>query len=140
MPDHPARWSALVAPILLVLTAAIQMLLVQYGGLSPWKGGGFGMFATLDHTPFRGVDIVVEAPDRSESIEIAPSLEFAGARAVTFPSAAPLKRLARAVVARERRQSRPVDTVKLTVWRQEFNSVTLHSAERYLRSYVYQAQ
>src|SRR5262245_56561166 len=140
MPDHPARWSALVAPIRLVLTAAIQMLLVQYGGLSPWKGGGFGMFATLDHTPFRGVDIVVEALDRSESVEISPSLEFEAARAATYPSAASLRRLARAVVARERRQARPVDTVKLTVWRQEFNPVTLHSTERHLRSHVYQAQ
>jgi len=31
------------------------------------EGGGFGMFATLDHGAYRGVDVVIDAPDRSES-------------------------------------------------------------------------
>ena len=44
----------------------------------PWKGGGFGMFSTLDHGGFRGVDVVVDAPGRSEQVEIAASLQTRG--------------------------------------------------------------
>ena len=42
------------------------------------------MFSTLDHGAYRGVDIVVDAPDRSESLEVPPSLEIAAARAAAF--------------------------------------------------------
>ena len=33
------------APALLVVVALVQVVLVETRGLSPWKGGGFGMFA-----------------------------------------------------------------------------------------------
>ena len=50
-------------------------------GLSPWKGGGFGMFASLDARPFRYVRIFVEAPGRSEELAVPPSLEELAASA-----------------------------------------------------------
>ncbi|MDP3920951.1 MAG: hypothetical protein Q8R76_09135 [Candidatus Omnitrophota bacterium] len=39
------RWAV---PTLLVLVAATQMVLTQTSPLSPWRGGGFGMFGTVD--------------------------------------------------------------------------------------------
>jgi hypothetical protein len=96
------------------------------------------MFATLDHAPFRGIDIVVEAPERSEAIEISPSLELAAARAATLPSDGSLRRLAKAVVERERRNDRPVETVRIEVWRDEFDALTLQAVERPLREFTYQ--
>ena len=38
----------LAAPALLLAVAAVQLALTRTSHLSPWKGGGFGMFATLD--------------------------------------------------------------------------------------------
>jgi hypothetical protein len=38
------RW--LLAPAVLVAIAAVQVALVQTQNLTPWKGGGFGMFST----------------------------------------------------------------------------------------------
>ena len=35
-------------PILLVVVAGRQVILVHTVGLSPWHGGGFGMFASID--------------------------------------------------------------------------------------------
>ncbi len=123
--------------LILTVVAISQIALTRTVALTPWKGGGFGMFSTLDHGAFRGVDVVVEAADRSEAQEIPPSLEEMAARAATCPSEWLLRRLAEGVVARERRYERPVTTVKLTVWRTDFNSATLHATEKTSRVFVY---
>src|SRR5438552_13657048 len=45
----PKTWILRVAaPSLLVIVAAGQAYLARTAGLSPWKGGGFGMFSTVD--------------------------------------------------------------------------------------------
>jgi hypothetical protein len=126
-----------VPAILLAVVGITQIVLARTADLSAWKGGGFGMFSTLDHGAFRGVDIVVEAQDRSEAQEVAPSLEVSAARAAMCPSDWLLKQLAEGVVARERRYQRPVARVKLTVWRTVFDPATLRATEQTLREYVY---
>ena len=40
------------------MVAGGQLLLAQTTRLSSWKGGGFGMFASLDARPFRHVRIL----------------------------------------------------------------------------------
>ena len=130
--------SAFVAPVLLIAVALCQIGLAKTSGLTPWKGGGFGMFSTLDHGAYRGVDVVIEAPDRSEAQEIPPSLEELAARTAAYPADWLLRRLAEGIVARERRYERAVTTVKLTVWRTEFDPRTLAATERTLRAFVYQ--
>jgi hypothetical protein len=126
-------------PVLLLIAFASQIVLVRAVALTPWKGGGFGMFSTLDHGAFRRVSVVVEAPNRSEAVEIAPSLEEAEARAVNCPTDRLLNALAAGVAARERRYDRPVASVKLTVWRTQFDPVTLHASDRMLRTFTYRA-
>jgi hypothetical protein len=123
-----------VPALLMVAVAAFQIVLALTSDLTPWKGGGFGMFSTLDHGAFRGVDIVIEAPERSEALDVPPSLEELAARAASYPSDRALRRLAREVAARERRHQRPVTRVKVTVWRTEFSPKTLLATERALRS------
>jgi hypothetical protein len=129
--------SALVPPVLLVVVGLCQVGLAKTAGLTPWKGGGFGMFSTLDHGAYRGVGVVIEAPDRSEAQDIPSSLEELAARTATCPSDSFLRRLAEGIVARERRYERPVTTVRLTVWRTEFDPTTLAATERTLRAFVY---
>jgi hypothetical protein len=126
-----------LAALLLVAAATAQIGFARVGGMTPWKGGGFGMFSTLDHGAYRGVDVVVEADERSEALEIPPSLEEIAARAAAYPSDRLLRRLSEGVAARERRYDRPVTRVKLTVWRTEFHPVTLHASERTLRAFVH---
>lgn len=129
--------AVVVPPMLLVVVAVWQIGLAKTVGLTPWKGGGFGMFATLDHGAYRGVDIVVEAPHRSEAQDVPPSLEELAARTATYPSESFLRRLAEAIVARERRYERPVTMVRLNVWRTEFDPRTLTATERTIRAFVY---
>jgi hypothetical protein len=122
---------------LLTITALTQIGLTRTADLTPWKGGGFGMFATLDHGAFRGVDILVDAPDRSEAMEIPPSLETAAARAVACPADWLLRDLAQGVAARERRHRRPVSRITVRVWRVDVDPIVLHATERPLRTFVY---
>jgi hypothetical protein len=129
--------SKYLPPALLVLIAVIQVGLTQAFELTAWKGGGFGMFSTLDHGAYRGVDVVVEGPDRSESLAIPPSLETIAARVAAFPTEWLLRELAEGVVAREQRYQRAVSRVSVTVWRTDFDRATLHATEQPLRTFVY---
>lgn len=115
--------------MLLCLIAATQMVLSPTTNLSPWKGGGFGMFASVDGTPFRWVRLYVYAAERSEEIALAASLEASANRVAAWPHRQALERLARAVVARERRHGRPVERVRIEVWRADV-SPTLDVAGR----------
>jgi hypothetical protein len=129
------RRLAIVAPsALLCLIASAQMFLARAGDLSPWKGGGFGMFATLDHGAFRRLEVVAEGPDRSEELEIPPSLDALAARAATYPAHWLLRRLATQVAARERRHGRPITRVRIVVWNTTFDRVSLAASEHTLRS------
>jgi hypothetical protein len=131
------RW---LPPALLVAIFAMQVVLVRTSALTPWKGGGFGMFSTLDHGAYRRMSVIVNAPDRSERVEVAPSIEEEEARAVACPSDRLLRRLAVAVAERERRHERPVSSVAVTVWRVEFERGSLAPVERAIRTFVYDAR
>jgi hypothetical protein len=131
------RWRLWLPTVLLLIVALTQILLTRTGDLSPWKGGGFGMFATTDGTAFRYVRLFVEAPARSEELTIPASLEDAALRAQLFPSDRFLFRLGEAAAMRERRQKRSVSSVRVEVWKIEFtNGAPLRSTERKLRSFI----
>ena len=46
------------APILLSTLACLQIVLGLFFGLTPWKGGGFGMFSTVDSNGARSIRVM----------------------------------------------------------------------------------
>jgi hypothetical protein len=130
-------WRQGLPVLLLAAVATVQVGLSSTAGLTAWKGGGFGMFSTVDDAPHRAVRIVVEAPDRSEEIALAPSIEDDAVRAMTLPSDRLLRRLAEAVAARERRHARPVTRVRVTIWRHDVSPDALRFTPVVLREYVH---
>ena len=130
-------WRATLPVALLLAVAAAQVTLVYTADLSPWKGGGFGMFSTTDDTGRRQVRIFVTASERSEEIAIAPSLEDAADRAAVLPTDGQLTRLARRVVAREIRHQRQVDVVRIEAWRIDYAPATLAATSLLIRSFEY---
>jgi hypothetical protein len=132
-----AEWSKAVPAILLTVIALTQIALARSTDLTAWKGGGFGMFSTLDHGAYRYVDVLIDGPERSEALEIPPSLETAAARAAACPSDWLLRALAEGVVAREKRYERPVSRITVTVWRADFDRATLRASEQPIRTFVY---
>jgi hypothetical protein len=131
------HWRTLLPVALLMAVASVQVVLTRASGLSPWKGGGFGMFSTTDDSGRRRVKVFVSAPDRSEEIVITPSLEDAAARAMMLPSDDRLTRLARRVIERERRYDRPVHTVRIETWRVVYAPDTLRATLRLARDFTY---
>ena len=130
-------WRATLPVALLLAVACLQVALARIADLSPWKGGGFGMFSTTDDAGRRHVRVFVSAPDRSEEIAIAPSLEDAARRAAVLPADFEFSRLAQRVVAREARYQRAVDTVRIEAWRIDYDRETLAATSRLIREYIY---
>jgi hypothetical protein len=133
------RWSPVLPVVLLAAVAGTQVWLARSVDLAAWKGGGFGMFSTLDDGPHRRVRVYVSGPGRSEEVEISASLEDTAMRLATLPSQTWLSRLADGVVADERRHDRPVSHVRVEVWRVRFDSVTLGATSILLRRYEHDA-
>lgn len=129
-------WRVWLPAVFLIAVAITQIILAKSADLSPWKGGGFGMFATIDGTAFRHTRILVEASERSEELEIARSQEILAARAQLFPSDSMFIRLAKAVATREQRYGRQVAIVRIEVWRAEFNE-HLEATDRQLRTFTW---
>ena len=125
-----------LAPAILAAMALGQIVFARSYDLSPWKGGGFGMFSTTDGTAFRYVRLFVKAPGRSEELAVAPSLEIEADRAMLFPSTRRLTSLAARAAARERRRERPVDQVTIEIWRVEFDA-QLRATERRVRTFAH---
>ena len=130
-------WRATLPVVLLLAVACAQVTFARTAGMSPWKGGGFGMFSTTDDAGRRHVRVFVSAPERSEEIAISPSLEDAARRAAVLPTGASLSRLARRVVEREGRNRRPVDTVRIETWRIAYAPDTLAATTVLMRDFVY---
>ena len=126
--------------VVLIVVAVVQVILTRTADLSPWKGGGFGMFATTDGVAFRPVRLFVDAPGRSEQLTVAPSLQAAADRASLMPSRRLLTQLAASVAARERRHGRSVATVRIEISRVDFTGDPLVASERPLRTFVYDAR
>ena len=133
-------WREILPVAALVGVAGAQLFLVRTTSLSPWKGGGFGMFSTTDDTSNRYVRVFVSAPNRLEEIAISPSLEDAADRTAVLPAEPQFTRLARRVVERERRHQRAVESVRIETWRIEYAAATLAATARLIRTFDYRVE
>lgn len=115
LPPHGRR-RALVAPALLLALALAQIAAFAAFGLSPWKGGGFGMFATNDHGGLRRVRVVELAAGGERPVPVPEELERIRRHAREVPRAANLRRLGEALRAREP----GLGALRVEVWRTEF--------------------
>lgn len=117
---------------LLMLLALAQIGLAFGAGLSPWKGGGFGMFATNDHDAFRTLRIRAIGPEGEHRLALPSDLQRAALGARALPREAALRRLARAL-APEAPRAREI---RVEVWQTEFD-VDLHPSFRKLAAGVW---
>ena len=110
--------AAIPAPAALCLLAGLQIALAQGAQLSPWKGGGFGMFSTTDHGGFRRVRVIAERTDGEDRVRLPADLARARRHARELPTAANL----RALVAPLRAAEPALATVplRIEVWRLHF--------------------
>jgi hypothetical protein len=110
------RRRALVAPSLLFTLALAQIGGFAAFGLSPWKGGGFGMFSTTDHGGFRSVHVIERTAAGERRVAVPEELERLQRHVREVPREANLRRLAAALRAR----APGLGALRVEVWRTEF--------------------
>ncbi|NEP16859.1 MAG: hypothetical protein F6J97_08125 [Leptolyngbya sp. SIO4C1] len=91
-------------PLLLSAVALRQILLTQTAGLSPWHGGGFGMFASADRDERRLIEVyAVDCDANRLPVALVPPSDLFAQRAVvhlqTVPIQAQLEQAARQILA-----------------------------------------
>jgi hypothetical protein len=105
---------ALISPCLLVCVACLQAAASIVVPLSPWKGGGFGMFATADSPGSRSLHVEVLDTDSQWRNVLIPFDQFDGIetlslefrrRVLVAPSIGRLSALANIVAASELSES-----------------------------------
>ena len=121
-------------PVLcLLVVAALQLVLAQTQALSPWSGGGFGMFSTLDHGSRRHLHAFVLRPGLRREVMPPPGLEEEVSRALTLPTQARLRSIAVRLADTPTPDHGPPTAVQIQVWHTRFDPATLTPSSHILR-------
>ena len=102
---------------LLVVVALHQVTATRYGDLTPWKGGGFGMFASTDSPGNRRLSIQALEPGLRRELELPPGLGLAAERALAFPTRRRVEDLAMQIAEAVGDAGSPTTSVEITVWK-----------------------
>jgi len=105
-----------IAPSLLVAVACVQIALAHTSGLSPWLGGGFGMFSTLDSWPTRHLHAFALTAGVREELALPPGLDRDVRRALAFPSDGQLRALARRLAALPTADPGALEAIEIQIW------------------------
>jgi hypothetical protein len=119
------RWVRLVPAFLLVVIAAHQLYLSAAAGLSPWSGGGFGMFSTTDAGSTRHLHAFVLRPGIEREVRVPEALQDRERRLLALPSDANLRALALELAELPAPDHGPATGVRIQVWRTRFDPNTL---------------
>jgi hypothetical protein len=104
-------------PVLACGIATGQVAFARLGPLTPWKGGGFGMFATIDTPGTRVLNVrVTDVTGQVHRIEFSDHLRGAlsprqRSRARAYPSQARLRAIAEAVLLSDLAPKEAAETV-----------------------------
>jgi hypothetical protein len=101
---HFLRRAAL-APLLLCLVAGLHLVRVWTAHQTPWKGGGFGMFSTIDSEANRFLRVYLITDAGELPLPLPAGLDKAAAEQRAAPSATGLQAIARRLAAQDWRWS-----------------------------------
>ena len=87
---RPGTWDyyrrVLLAPACLCLVAGLHVYRVNVHDQSPWKGGGFGMFSTVDSPPARYLKVYLLTDEGEIPVELPDRLSKRAAELCTAPN------------------------------------------------------
>jgi hypothetical protein len=114
------RAAAAVAPVLLALVATFQLWLAHARDLTPWCGGGFGMFSTIDGWGARHLHVWLRGDGWRREVEVPRELTELEEKALALPDDARLRALALALAARDDGGPGPPRSVEILVLARDF--------------------
>jgi hypothetical protein len=121
---------------LLVIVALHQIALTRITGLSPWSGGGFGMFSTLDHGSRRHLHAFILRSGLRREVVPPAALADEINDALTFPTDASLSALARNLAGTPTPDHGAATAVQIQVWHTRFDPETLTPMSLLLREFI----
>jgi hypothetical protein len=120
--------------VLLSLVAVNQLRLAFTESVSPWSGGGFGMFAVTDSPGHRHLHVFVQNDDIRREVAFPPDLEDAVLRATTLPTRSRLQALAAELAELEANSAIQWDEIVLQVWTVDYATPGLQPGGRLVRT------
>lgn len=123
------------APVALLLAVATsQLVLVRTAALSPWAGGGFGMFSTADSPGRRHLHVWVVRPGVLREVLPPRAWQERALRAAVLPSRSRLASLGRDLAALPSPDAGAPEAVRIQVWRTRFDPRTLEPSGELVRA------
>jgi len=128
--QHPGqiRWWWRLPSVLLILVAVNQYRLVVTASLSPWWGGGFGMFATTDAWATRHLHVYAVRSGVRRALPLPQELHGEIEQALTLPTDSRLRELALQLAPTPTPEDGPLEAIELQVWATQFEQETLAPA------------
>lgn len=122
MTTRSLRW---LPPALLLAVAANQLWLSRRADLTPWCGGGFGMFSTVDSRFARHLHAFALSPSLRLELEIPAELEPSAQAAVALPSESRLRAFARELAPYAESDFEAPDAIRIEVFTKRVDPGTL---------------
>ena len=133
-PSIRAAFARYLPAALLVAVAVNQQRLAHVDALSPWSGGGFGMFSVTDSPANRYLHASVENENLIREVRLPESWEERVRRATTLPTRQRLVTLAKDIAELESAGKLTWDRVTVQVWGVSYDPVTLTPSGTLLRA------
>lgn len=111
--------------VLLIAVAVNQQRLARTEALSPWSGGGFGMFSTTDAPGSRHLHAFVQNEGIRREVLIPREMANSVRRATTLPTRPRLGALAAELALLESGGSIRWDEIELQVWAVDYDAALL---------------
>lgn len=138
---EPRRWSRIapwLAPALLTVVALAQIGIAASTDLTPWKGGGFGMFSTLDGTGSRQLRITLIGPEGERRLRVRQRRALPITALRNNPGAAAAQRVADGLMpALSRPRFAEYDTLRIEVQRATYDADQARLTFRPWKSWEY---
>jgi hypothetical protein len=131
MSSRRLRW---LPPALLIAVAFNQMRLVHTADLTPWCGGGFGMFSTTNSRSARHLHAYALSPGRVVELGVPAELEQRAAAALALPAESRLRALASDLAPYAESEFEPPESMRIDVFVMRWHPATLAPVGSLLRS------
>lgn len=130
------RFARYLPATLLIVVAVHQIVRAHTSPLSAWRGGGFGMFSTIDHPAARYVRCYLVGPRGEKLVPVPSGLRARELSALALPTERNLRALARAIVALAPDDAVGVRGVRVEFWGREFDAESVTLRRHKLREVV----
>lgn len=118
--------------VLIIVIAINQLILANFFDLSPWHGGGYGMFSTSDVGSNRHMHVYAKSEGILKELLYPEYLDDLALRTKSFPTNKNLKKFAYKIAEIEDDNS--MNSIEVQVWKSYFRTYSLEPSGKMLKS------